>query len=86
VGVIVDPRFGEDLPMEGLLAVVLWTLAGSYLGGLIERVSGLAVTVPMMRGFPVAGVCLAVRITRTATSAAVVQLHPTSEQIARLTA
>lgn len=72
--------------MKGLLVVVLWALAGSYFGGLIERVSGLAVMVPMMLGFLAAGIYLAVRITRTATSATVIDLQPTAEQSDRLAA
>jgi hypothetical protein len=86
VGIVTASRIGEDQPMKGLLVVVLWALAGSYFGGLVERVSGLAVTVPMMLGFLVAGIYLAVRITRTATSAAVIELHSTAEQSDRLAA
>jgi hypothetical protein len=40
----------------------------------------------MLLGFLVAGIYLAVRITRTATSAAVVEMHPTAEQSDRLAA
>jgi hypothetical protein len=86
VGIVTVPRCGEDLSMKALFVVVLWALAGSYFGGLLERVTGLALTVPMLLGFLVAGIYLAVRITRTATSAAVVEMHPTAEQSDRLAA
>lgn len=86
VGIASPMRSGDDLPMKGLLVVVLWALAGSYLGGLIERVTGLGMTLPMLLAFLVAGVYLAVRITRAAKSPTVIHMLPAAEKNERLAA
>ena len=48
--------------MKALVVLGLWALSGSYVGGLVERVTGLGVTLPVLAAFVVAGIYLAVRI------------------------
>jgi hypothetical protein len=72
--------------MKGLLVVVLWSLAGSYVGGLAERVTGLGLMLPILAAFGVAGIYLAVRIARAARSAPVVRLIADQEHNERLAA
>ena len=52
--------------MKALVVVGLWALSGSYVGGLVERVTGLGIALPVLAAFVVAGTYLAVRIALTA--------------------
>jgi hypothetical protein len=52
--------------MKALVVLGLWALSGSYVGGLVERVTGLGVTLPLLAAFVVAGIYLAVRISLAA--------------------
>ena len=52
--------------MKALVVVGLWALSGSYVGGLVERVTGLGLTLPVLAAFVVAGTYLAVRIALSA--------------------
>ena len=72
--------------MKGLLVVVLWALAGSYVGGLIERVTGLGITFPVLAAFVVAGIYLAVRITRATGPATVTHILRAADPDERLVA
>ena len=76
----------DDLAMKPLLVAVLWVLAGSYFGGLVERVTGLGMTLPVLAVFAICGVYLAVRISRTPLSAAAIGILPAVEQDERLAA
>jgi hypothetical protein len=78
-------RFGHtsdshDLAHEALVVVVLWTLAGSYVGGLVERVTGLGMTLPVLAAFMVVGIYLAVRIARVPRSATVTPILRSADQ------
>jgi hypothetical protein len=86
VGIASGPCPSDDLPMKGLLVVVLWALAGSYVGGLIERVTGLGMTFPVLAAFVVAGMYLAVRITRATRSATVTHMLRAADPNERLAA
>jgi hypothetical protein len=72
--------------MKGLLVIVLWALAGSYVGGLIERVTGLGLTVPVMAAFAVAGIYLAARIARATRPATVTHIHRAADPGERIAA
>ena len=37
--------------MKALVVLGLWALSGSYVGGLVERVTGLGVTLPVLAAF-----------------------------------
>ena len=86
VGIASGPGDGDDLAMKPLLVAVLWVLAGSYFGGLVERVTGLGMTLPVLAVFAICGVYLAVRIARTPRSAAAIGMLPAVEQDERLAA
>jgi hypothetical protein len=72
--------------MKGLVVVGLWALAGCYLGGAVERITGLGMTFPVLAAFVVAGIYLGVRITRATRSANVIPMLPAVEQNERLAA
>ena len=55
--------------MKPLLVIVLWALAGLYVGNLVERLTGIGLTTAVMAAFAVAGIYLAVRIAHTTTPA-----------------
>ena len=76
----------DDLVMKSLLVAVLWVLAGSYFGGLVERVTGLGMTLPVLAAFAICGCYLALRIARTPRSTAVISILPAGEQDDRLAA
>ena len=76
----------DDLVMKPLLVAVLWVLAGSYFGGLVERVTGLGMTLPVLAAFAICGCYLALRIARTPRSTAVISILPAGEQDERLAA
>ena len=60
--------------MKALLVVILWALAGSGIGGAVERMTGLGITTPILVAFVVIGVGLAVRIMRATKAAPVIRL------------
>jgi hypothetical protein len=52
VGIAFGAADRDDLVMKPLLVAVLWVLAGSYFGGLVERVTGLGMTLPVLAVWP----------------------------------
>jgi hypothetical protein len=54
--------------MKALAVIGLWALSGSYVGGLLERVTGLGLTIPVLAAFSVVGLYLAVRIATSGAS------------------
>ena len=77
---------GDDLAMKPLLVALLWVLAGTYAGRLVERVTGLGMTLPVLAVFAICGCYLALRIARTPRSTAVISILPAGEQDERLAA
>jgi hypothetical protein len=86
VGIAFGAADRDDLVMKPLLVAVLWVLAGSYFGGLVERVTGLGMTLPVLAAFAICGCYLALRIARTPRSTAVISILPAGEQDERLAA
>jgi hypothetical protein len=86
VGIASSAGDRDDLAMKPLLVAVLWVLAGSYFGGLVERVTGLGMMLPVLAVFAICGCYLAVRIARTPRSAAAISNLPAAEQDERLAA
>ncbi len=72
--------------MKPLLVAVLWVLAGSYFGGLVERVTGLGMTLPVLAVFAICGFYLALRIARTPRSTTSISVLPAADQDERLAA
>ncbi|MDR3474485.1 MAG: hypothetical protein P4M09_22780 [Devosia sp.] len=72
--------------MKPLLVAVLWVLAGSYFGGLVERVTGLGMMLPVLAVFAICGLWLALRIARAPRSTAAISHLPTADQDQRLAA
>ena len=48
--------------MKALIVVGLWALSGSYFGGLVERITGLGLTLPVLAAFLATGTYLGIRI------------------------
>jgi hypothetical protein len=72
--------------MKGLFVIALWTFVGWNVGGALEQATRLALTVPVLVAFAVAGVYLGVRILRTTTSGHVVARTATDRHEERLAA
>ncbi len=60
--------------MKALLVVFLWALAGSGIGGAVERITGLGMSIPVLVAFTVVGLCLGLRIMLATRSASVVRV------------
>jgi hypothetical protein len=86
VGIASGPCHSDDLAMKPLLVAVLWVLAGSYVGGLIERVTGLGMTLPVLAAFAICGIYLAFRIARETRTTTAIGILPAPEQDERLAA
>ena len=86
VGIASGAGDGDDLAMKPLLVALLWVLAGTYAGRLVERVTGLGMTLPVLAVFAICGCYLALRIARTPRSTAVISILPAGEQDERLAA
>jgi hypothetical protein len=50
--------------MKGLIVVGLWVVSGGYFGSVVERVTGLGLTIPVLAAFAVAGIYLGLRVMR----------------------
>jgi putative lipase involved disintegration of autophagic bodies len=72
--------------MKALFVIGLWTFVGWNVGGAVETVTGLSVTIPMLAAFAVAGAYLAVRILHTSTRSGTAALTSTAGQDERLAA
>lgn len=86
MGIASGPGDRDDLAMKPLLVAVLWVLAGSYFGGLVERVTGLGMTLPVLAVFAICGCYFALRIARAPRSTAAIGILPAAEQDERLAA
>jgi hypothetical protein len=62
MGIASRARVRNDPAMRVLVVIGLWIVSGSYLGGVIERVTGLGLTIPVLAAFAVAGIYLGFRI------------------------
>lgn len=72
--------------MKPVLVAVLWVLAGGYFGGLVERVTGLGMTLPVLSVFAICGFYLAFQIARATKPTTAMQIIPATDQDERLAA
>jgi hypothetical protein len=62
MGIASRARVRNDLAMKGLVVIGLWVVSGSYFGSVVERVTGLGMTLPVLAAFAIAGIYLGLRI------------------------
>lgn len=86
VGIASRPGDRDDPSMKPLLVAVLWVLAGGYFGGLLERVTGLGMTLPVLGVFAICGFYLAFRIAHGTRTTTVISVLPAPGQDERLAA